>query len=73
MQDPILPKPGVDYPLVLGETLRGQPADLCYMRYDFKPASAARQGEGSMSIAGSEVSLHMLHSLLNLPMKLSAV
>jgi hypothetical protein len=55
MQAAVLPQPGADYPLVLGQTLRDQPADLCYMRYDFKPASVARQGEGSMSIAGSEV------------------
>ncbi len=58
----MLPQPGADYPLVLGHTLRDQPADLCYMRYDFKPASVARQGEGNMSIDGSEVSTHM-HAL----------
>jgi RNA polymerase II transcription elongation factor len=59
MDAAILPQPGADYPLVLGQTLRNQPADLCYMRYDFKPASVARQGEGNMSIDGSEVSMHM--------------
>jgi hypothetical protein len=60
METATLPQPGADYPLVLGQTLRDQPADLCYMRYDFKPASVARQGEGSMSIAGSEVRTRML-------------
>jgi RNA polymerase II transcription elongation factor len=59
MEAAILPQPGADYPLVLGQTLRDQPADLCYMRYDFKPASVARQGEGNISIDGSEVGMHM--------------
>lgn len=57
MDVPMLPQAGVEYKLNLGETMRGQPADLCYMRHDFKPASASRQGQGSMSIDRSEVAL----------------
>ena len=62
MEAAILPQPGADYPLVLGQTLRDQPADLCYMLYDFKPASVARQGEGNMSIDGSEVGMQSTFS-----------
>ena len=46
---------GKEYPLLLGDSMQGQPADLCYMRYDFKPASAHRQGMGHVSISNSEV------------------
>lgn len=53
---------GVDYPLSLGETMQGQLADLCYMRYEFKPASAGRQGQGQVSIEGSEVRVASLIS-----------
>lgn len=54
-------EPGVEYELSLGQTLFGQPADYCALRYrdDFKPSQACRSGFGNLRIHGNHVALEL--------------
>lgn len=49
-----MPADGVSYPVALGSTLssdRGSHAEqFITLRYDFKPASLAREGEGELEL-----------------------
>ena len=49
------PQPGVDYRLELGPSLlnkrsAGEPPELCTLRFDFKPQSAARATQGQLDV-----------------------
>lgn len=59
---------GVEYELSLGQTVFGQPAEYCALRYrdDFKPSQSGRSGAGSLSIHGSQVRLIL--QIIGLPL-----
>ncbi len=49
------PQPGIDYRLELGPSLldkrpTGEPPELCTLRFDFKPQSAARATQGQLDV-----------------------
>lgn len=59
------PQPGIDYRLELGPSLlnkrpAGEPPELCTLRFDFKPQSAARatQGQLDVNLASQKVRRH---------------
>ncbi len=53
-----VPSAGISYPITLGDTLLSDKAShsYCSLRYDFKPASAGRFRQGSVTMQDNQAS-----------------